>query len=195
MTDERSVADWTLSQELVDRFVAGKATEAEEAALADEVAQVMPFHAELPNPLVAALKKVMDRLGGEPSLWAWLDRHAGRPRKTARLYLLMSVLDRIGTEPAVVTALTEYRSRTPYPPGLEQYLPPATSDDTLAALSGDIELLLRQDRVETAVALGVSVVDLLGELAPRIAELDPELRGLDDQVTDLRRNLQQAVTA
>jgi hypothetical protein len=38
-------------------------------------------------------------------------------------------------------------------------------------------------------------VDLLGELAPRIAELDPELRGLDDQVADLRRNLQQAVTA
>jgi hypothetical protein len=194
MSDERSVADWTLSQELVDRFVAGKATEAEEAALADEVAQVMPFHAELPNPLIAALKKVMDRLGGEPSLWAWLDRHPGRPRKTARLYLVMSVLDRVSAEPAVVTALKEYRSHTLYPPGLEQYLPPATSAETLADLSGEIELLLRADRVDTAVALGASTVDLLGELAPRIAELNPELRELGDQVADLRRNLRQSVT-
>jgi hypothetical protein len=192
MTNERSVADWTLSQELVDRFVAGKATETEEAALADEVSQIMPFHAEMPNPLVAAVKKVMDRLGGEPQLWAWLDRHPGRPRKTARLYLVMSLLDRISTEPAVVTALTEYRSHTPYPPGLEEYLPPATSGETLADLSGEIELLLRQDRVDTAVALAASAVDLLGELAPRIAEQNPDLRELGDQVTDLRKDLTQA---
>jgi hypothetical protein len=195
MTDERPVADWTLSQDLLDRFVAGHATEAEEAALADEVARVMPFHAELPNPLVAALEKVMDHLGGEPSLWAWLDRHPGRPRKTARLYLVMSLLDRISTEPAVVSALAEYRAQTPYPPGLEEYLPPATSEETLADLSGQIELLLRDDRVDTAVAVGSSVLDLLDALAPRVAELDPAQGGLRDQIAELRRDLRQVTAA
>jgi hypothetical protein len=149
----------------------------------------------MPNPLVAALKRVMDRLGGEPQLWAWLDRHPGRPRKTARLYLVMALLDRISTEPAVVTALTEYRSHTLYPPGLEEYLPPVTSEGTLADLSGEIELLLRQDRVDTAVALAASTVDLLGELVPRIAELNPGLHDLRDHVAGLRKDLGQVTAA
>ncbi len=40
-----------LDPRLVDRFVAGTLDPAGEAALAEEVARLLPFHAELPNGL------------------------------------------------------------------------------------------------------------------------------------------------
>ncbi|TKA11180.1 iron-containing alcohol dehydrogenase [Actinacidiphila oryziradicis] len=44
-------------------------------------------------------------------------------------------------KPAVVTALRELRERTPYPQGLEDYLVPATDDETLVSLAFKIESL------------------------------------------------------
>jgi hypothetical protein len=193
ITDERPRADWTLSPDLVDVFVAGTATPPEEAALADEVARIMPYHAELPNPLVEALSRIMDKLGGEPGLWTWLDRHPGRPRTVARVYAVLGMLDRVGAEPAVATALAEYREQHPDPPDLAPLLVPATSIETLPGVSGEIELLLGEGRLDDAVRAAAAAVELLGELAPRVAELNPALRALGDEAAMARRVLQEAV--
>jgi hypothetical protein len=138
---------------------------------------------------------VEDRLGGASGLWSWLDRHPGRPRETARLYQFMALLDRISPDPAVVAALTELRAETPYPPGLEEYLLPITSEETLANLSGEIELLLAKDRVDDALRLARATADVLARLAPRIAEREPQLRGLSDEVTGALRELAGATTS
>jgi hypothetical protein len=181
MTDDQPTTAFRLSDVLVDGFVSGSLSPPEEAALAEEIARLLPFHAQLPNPVAAALKRVKDHLGGEAALWSWLDRHPGRPRETARLYHVMALLDRISAEPAVVAALSELRAETPYPPGLEDHLLPITSEETLANLGGEIELLLARDRVDDALRVARATADLLGRLAPRVAELDPRLTGLGDE--------------
>ncbi|MCW2870022.1 hypothetical protein [Actinacidiphila oryziradicis] len=87
------------------------------------------------------MSQIIDHLGNQRALLAWLDRHPGRPRLVARLYVLIGLLDLYSAKPAVVTALRELRERTPYPPGLEDYLVPATDDETLASLAFKIESL------------------------------------------------------
>jgi hypothetical protein len=195
MTDDQPETAFRLSDVLVDGFAAGSLSPAEENALAEEIARLLPFHAQLPHPVAAALKRVEDRLGGASGLWSWLDRHPGRPRETARLYQFMALLDRISPDPAVVAALTELRAETPYPPGLEEYLLPITSEETLANLSGEIELLLAKDRVDDALRLARATADVLARLAPRVAEREPQLRGLSDEVTGALRELAGATTS
>jgi hypothetical protein len=187
MTDDRPKTAWRLAPELVDGFIDGSLDPSEDAALADEVARLMPFHTDLPNPVVAALSRLTTKLGGTAGLWAWLDRHPGRPRIVSRLYSFVALLDRISAEPAVVTALKEFRERTPYPPGLEGFLVPVTTEETLASLAQDIELLLAKDRLEEAVALALATADVLAEIAPRVAELNPELAGLGAEIHTARQ--------
>jgi hypothetical protein len=187
--EELPAPDWYLDPALVDGFVAGKLDEHGEAFLAGEIAKVLPFHAELPHPLAAQLTRIADALGGEPAVWAWLDRFPGRPRAIARLYAAQGLLDRVGAEPAVVTALAEYRTHTPFPPGLENHLVPVTSVETLPSLSGEIELLLRRDQVDEAVRVALAATELLARLAPRVAELEPALAGLGSEVEQTRKDL------
>ncbi|MET8616159.1 hypothetical protein [Streptomyces misionensis] len=106
-----------------------------EAALAHQVARLLPFHWTWPNRVAEEMSQIMDHVGDQRELIAWLDRHPGLPRLVARLYVFMGFLDRYSAVPAVVTAMREYRERTPYPPGLEPYLVPATDDDTLASIA------------------------------------------------------------
>jgi hypothetical protein len=192
MTEERHGTAWRLAPELVDGFVRGDLDPPEEEALADEIARLLPFHADLPNPVAAELSRLTKKLGGTAGLWTWLDRHPGRPRVVSRLYSFMSLLDRVTSEPAVVTAVAERREKTPYPPGLEGYLVPATTVETLASLAGDIELLLAKDRLDDAVALALATADMLAEVAPRVAELNPHLAGLQDEVGQARRYVAEA---
>jgi hypothetical protein len=194
MAEERQRSTWRLEPDFVDAFVAGDITEAEEAALADEIARLLPFHAELPVPVAAALSRLLNHLGGSTGMWAWLDRHPGRPRVVARLYRLMAVLDRVSAEPGVVTALAEFRERTPYPPGLEDHLIPITSEETLASLSGRIELLLGEDQLAKAVQAADAAAGMLAEIAPRAAELQPELAVLRDEVEQARQALAVATS-
>jgi hypothetical protein len=193
MTDDRPETAWRLAPELVDGFIDGSLDPTEDAALANEVARLMPFHTDLPNPVVAALSRLTTRLGGTAGLWAWLDQHPGRPRIVSRLYSFVALLDRIGAEPAVVTALTEFRERTPYPAGLEGHLVPATTEETLASVAQDIELLLAKDRLDEAVALALATADALTEIAPRVAELNPDLTGLGAEVQTARRFVADAL--
>lgn len=133
------MTDFALHHATIDAFVEGKLDPAGEADLADRVARILPFHALLPNPMVVKLKRVLDHLGGEQALLAWLDRYPGRPRVVARLFAFIAMLDQYGAEPAVVSALREFRTHTRYPPGLEKYLVPQTDDETLASLSWEVE--------------------------------------------------------
>jgi hypothetical protein len=178
-----------LDRALVDAFTSGKLDPAGETALAEQVAWLVPVHWTLPNPAVSALAGLTKHLGGEPALYAWLDRHPGRPRLVARTYRLIGLLDRISDQPAVVTALAELRARDGDPAGLRGYLVPDTDAGTLASLGEQIELLLADDPVEDALRLALSTVDVLHRLAPRVAELDPGLSGLGEELEQIRRSL------
>jgi hypothetical protein len=178
-----------LDRKLVDAFTSGKLDQAGEAALAGQVAQLLPTHWMLPNSAAAALSKLKKHLGGPAALEAWLDGHPGRPRLVARTYRLISLLDRLSDRPAVVTALAEMRAEAGDPPGLRGYLMPATTAETLASLAQQIESALADQPAEDALRLAQETVDLLQRLAPRVRELDPDLSGLDDELADIRRSL------
>jgi hypothetical protein len=184
----QTVAGFWLDPVLVDAFLGDARDPRGEALLADQVAHLLPFHAELPNPLASALSRITAHLGGDAGLLEWLDRHSGRPRLTARLYVLISLLDRFSADPVVVTALRELRAETPYPPGLARYLVPDTSDETLAALSHHIEVLLGDDREEDAVRLAFAVCDVL----ERLVEFDPRTRELADLAARARKDISAA---
>ncbi len=187
---ERSTpAEFGLDRTLVDAFTDGTLDPQGEETLAEQVARLMPFHWALPNPIAAAMSRIIDHLGDQRALLAWLDRHPGRPRRTARLYVLIGLLDQFSANPAVLTALRELRERTPYPPGLEDHLVPATDEETLASLAFKIEALLGEDRSDDAVELAVATVAMLQQVAPRAGELDPEVRDMDELMEQVRQDL------
>jgi hypothetical protein len=181
-----------LDPELIDEFVAGAAGPEGEAELAEQVATVLPWHASLPTDVAGDLTRLVRHLGGDDALLQWLDGHPGRPRVVARAYRLIGLLDGISGSRAVVTALRELRERTPYPPGLEGHLVPETNSGTLASLGQQIEALLGDDRPGDAVALSLAVLAALRDVAPRAAELDPELRGLGVLLEQTRLGIEQA---
>ncbi|MEU6097252.1 hypothetical protein [Streptomyces sp. NPDC047079] len=192
---ERSVpSGFTLDPVLVSDFVAGTLDARGEAALAGQVARLMPVHWALPNKLTETMTQVVDHLGGQRELMAWLDRHPGLPRLTARLYVFMGLLDRFSANPAVVTALRESRERTPYPRGLHDYLVPETDDETLGSLAYKIEELLGDGRRDDATELALATAEWLRETAPRAEELDPEVGDMGELMGHIHRDIQAAAT-
>jgi hypothetical protein len=181
----QTVADIWLDPVLVDAFLGDAQDPRGEELLADQVAHLLPFHAELPNPLASALSRITAHLGGDAGLLEWLDRHPGRPRLTARLFVLISLLDRFSADPVVVNALRELRAEIPYPPGLARYLVPDTTEETLAALSYHIEVLLGDDRKEDAVQLAFAVCDML-EL---LVDIDLRTRELANLAARARKDI------
>ncbi|MDT4993407.1 MAG: hypothetical protein QOH97_3299 [Actinoplanes sp.] len=176
-----------LERKLVDAFTSGKLDQSGEAALAGQVAQLLPMHWMLPNSAAAALSKLTKHLGGPAALEAWLDSHPGRPRLVARTYRLIGLLDQLSDRRAVVTALAEMRAEAGDPPGLRGFLMPATTVETLASLAEQIESILADHPAEDALRL--APVDLLQRLAPRVRELDPDLNGLDGELAEIHRSL------
>jgi hypothetical protein len=187
------MTDFALHRATIDAFVEGKLDAEGEADLADRVARILPFHAQLPNPIVAKLKRVLDHLGGKQALLAWLDRHPGRPRVVARLFAFIGVLDQYSAEPAVVSALREFRERTRYPQGLEKYLVPQTDDETLASLSWELESLLAEDRVDEAVRVATAAVAMLEEITPAAQDRDHDVGALGPLLKQIRQELRAAV--
>jgi hypothetical protein len=108
-------------------FVQDRLDDAGRATLADEVARMLPFHLQLPNPVIADLVAVTGHLGGDEALLRWLDGYPGRPRVTARLFRVINLLDRWSAVPGVVLALEQRRARDPYPHALAGYLLPDTT--------------------------------------------------------------------
>jgi hypothetical protein len=178
-----------LERKLVDAFTSGKLDHAGEAALAEQVARLLPAHWMLPNSAAAAFSKLTKHLGGPAALEVWLDGHPGRPRLVARTYRLVGLLDRLSDRRAVVTALGPLRAEAGDPPGLRGYLMPATTDETLASLAEQIESMLADHPAEDVLRLALATIDLLQRLAPRVRELDADLSGLDDELAEIRRSL------
>lgn len=93
--DEAAVNGFHLDPELIDAFSEGNLDQQGEAVLARRVARVLPAQGSLPNPVAAALSRVVARLGGETALFAWLRSHPGLPRLVATVYALIGLLDRL----------------------------------------------------------------------------------------------------
>jgi hypothetical protein len=180
---------WELDRELVDALVADRLDASGQAVLAEQVARVLPVHWVAPGPVVTALSQLVDRLGGERELFGWLERHPGRPRLVARMYMVIGLLDQISDDPAVLAALRELRLRVPFPPGLSGYLIPDTDDGTLAELSARIEAILADDRADEAFRVSVAALATLKEIAPRVGELDHDLSALGSIAEQVRQEL------
>ncbi|MGV9248206.1 hypothetical protein [Streptomyces sp. NPDC003710] len=188
--DRSAPSQFGLDPALVGNFAAGTLDPRGEAALADQVARLLPFHWVLSNTLTEAMTQVTDHLGGQRELMAWLDRHGGLPQLVARLYVVMGLLDQYSENSAVVTALRESRERTPYPPGLKGYLVPETDDETLGGIAFKIEELLGDGRTAEAAALGLATADWLRHVAPRAGELDPKVGDMGELMDHMRRDIQ-----
>ena len=174
---------------LVEGFVAGTLDGQEQAALAEEVAHLLPMHWRLPNRTVAALSRIITHLGGEAELLAWLDRYPGEPRAVARLYRLVDLLDRVSGDEAVVAALAGLRAQDGDPPDLAHYLVPDTNSATLGSLATEIELLLADGQTGTALEVGAAAADLLHRLAGRAGE---GYRELGEHAARRTQEIQQA---
>jgi hypothetical protein len=172
--------------EPVRAFVQDRLDDAGRATLADEVARMLPFHLQLPNPMIADLVAVTGHLGGDEALLRWLDGYPGRPRVTARLFQVIDLLDRWSAVPGVVLALEQRRARDPYPHALAGYLIPDTNAGTLASLGQLIESRLADDRLDEAGCLALRSLALLEDIAPAAAELDRRAAELEHQVRVLR---------
>ncbi|MFF7206562.1 hypothetical protein [Streptomyces sp. NPDC008141] len=190
--DRAAPADYALDHRQVAEFVVGTLDAEGETALAHQVARLLPFHWTWPNRVVEAMSQLMDHFGDQRELMAWLDRHPGQPRLVARLYVFMGLLDWYSAAPAVVTAMREYRERTPYPPGLKPYLVPATDDSTLASIAFKVEKLLSEERTREAVELAIATAAWLQQVAPRARELTPDVGDLDELMEQARQDIKAA---
>ncbi|USX53779.1 hypothetical protein [Lentzea sp. HUAS12] len=162
------MAHFSLDPALVRELEEGGLTPVDEQELAEQVARVLPFHAELPHTIAGDLLRVVKHVGGDRALLPWLDDHPGRPRLVARVYRVIGLLDELTARPDVVTALRSVRASDGDPPELAGLMPPATDESTLASLSWRIERLLGETRDEEAVRSAVAAVDLLGQVAPAL---------------------------
>jgi hypothetical protein len=196
MTDHEQlpIPGFYLDRKLVKRFVADELDEDGQAELADQVAIIVMFHAELPTALAAQITRIVKHLGDETALVRWLDRFPGRPRIVARLFALIGLLDTFSAEPSVVAALSELRADTPYPPGLSNYLTPDTDDETLGGLAWHIEQLAADDRMADAARLALDAAALVERLAPRARELNPNLPDLADLAANAAKAVEEAAS-
>jgi hypothetical protein len=104
MTDQQEppMSRFTLDPKLIKRLVTGRLDEQGEVELAEQVARLIPFHADLPVPLVGEMTRLSKHLGGEAAIVDWLDHFPGRPRIVARSFVFIELLERFSAEPAVV---------------------------------------------------------------------------------------------
>ncbi|MFJ6836975.1 hypothetical protein [Streptomyces sp. NPDC091209] len=176
----------------VSGFIAGTLSTEDEARLADEVAQLLPHHWDLPTKSVEALTPVVDHLGGQQELMAWLDRHPGRPRLIARIYVLLGHLDQYSDDPAVLAAVRHARAEDPYPVGLRGYLTPETNDETLGSLAFRIEELLGDNREDDATALALATADWLRGAARNADNPSDDVREMGELMGHMRQDITEA---
>ncbi|MET7743671.1 hypothetical protein [Streptomyces sp. NPDC005385] len=171
---------FVLDNRKVAAFISGTISAEDEAALADEVARLLPHHWDLPTKSVEALTPLVDHLGGQPQLMVWLDHQPGLPRLTARIYVLLGHLDQYSENSAVLDAVRHARAQNPYPAGLRGYLIPETNDETLGGLAFRIEELLGDNRQQDATALALTTADWLRRAARDAENPDSDVREMGE---------------
>jgi hypothetical protein len=185
---------FALDSAMVGAFVAGTLGPEDEATLAGQVAGLLPHHWDLPTKSAEALTPLVDHLGGQPELMAWLDRHPGRPRLTARIYVLLGHLDQYSEDPEVLACVRHARAQDPYPVGLRGYLTPETNDETLGGLAFRIEELLGDSREQDATELALATADWLRGAARNAETTDDHLRETGELMGHLREDIGEAAT-
>lgn len=183
---------FVLDNTKIAAFIDGSISTEDETALADEVARLIPHHWDLPTKSVEALTPLVDHLGGQPQLMAWLDHHPGLPRLTARIYVLLGHLDQYSEDPAVLDAVRHARSRNPYPTGLRGYLAPETNDETLGGLAFRIEELLGDNRRQDATALALTTSDWLRRAAQDAESPTSDVRGMGELMGHMHHDISEA---
>lgn len=173
-------------------FVDGTIDTEDEARLADEVAALLPLSWNIPNKARETLTPITNHLGGQHELMMWLDRHPGRPRLTARIYVLLGLLDQYTDDTAVLDALRESRAREPYPAGLRGHLLPETGEETLSSLAYRIEKCLGDDNEKEAVALALATADWLRRVAGQSNDPDPTVRELGSLMAHVYADISDA---
>ncbi len=180
------MTEFRLDRAPIDALVAGTLDRVGEAALADQVARVLPFHWMLPNSTAQALSRIRHHFGGEPGLLDWLDRHPGRPRLVARVSALIGLLDEVSGQPAVLDALRALRAQAGDPPELTGYLVADTDSKTLPSLGTRVESLLGED-LDEAARVAIATVTML--LQATSAADDSAARDLRDRLGRLRQRI------
>ncbi|WP_307820676.1 hypothetical protein [Streptomyces sp. BRB081] len=179
---------------LVLGFVEGGLDTADEARLAEEVAKTLPLRWSLPSRALERLNLLSNHLGGERGLLKWLDGHPGLPRLTARLLVLVDGLERYTDDPAVVTAVRDFRAGHGLPEELGGVLPPATSAETLSDLSSRLDRQLFDHDVEGARSLGLATSRWLRDAASAATSPSPGLTEMGEVMARLHEDLAAAST-
>ncbi|MFG2944846.1 hypothetical protein [Streptomyces adustus] len=178
--------------ELAAGFVDDALSPQQQVQLAQQVAGMLPFHWSQSNTYASVMSQILEHVGSQQKLMRWLDGFPGLPRLTARLYVVMGLLDEYSGKPAVVTALREFREQTPVPPGLQGCLLPETDDETLAGLAFRIEEHLGDQEMDKAVEIALATTDCLRRVAPRATELDPSVDDMGELMSHSQHDLQDA---
>lgn len=176
----------------VEGFLAGTLSDAEEARLAEEIAEVLPLGWSLSPRGKERLSSVTDRLGGQRQLLEWLDRHPGLPRLTARVFVLMGTLDQYTDDPEVLDALRSARSADPFPAALREDLPPETDEETLGDLASRLEELLGERHTREATRVALASADWLLHVSRQANT--PSTRRLGELMHHLRREIGDAAS-
>ncbi|SEN16323.1 hypothetical protein [Actinacidiphila rubida] len=183
---------YRLDQDMVGRFGAGTLDRQEEAGLAQEVAEMLPHSWDLPYKPEEALHQVIDHLGGQDELMRWMDGYPGLPRLTARIYVLLGLLDQCSETPKVVAALRTSRTHEPYPAGLHDYLVPQTNADTLPGLGHHVEELLSDKEEEKATALATATANWVRESLQYAEVPKPQADELADLMAHAEADIDEA---
>lgn len=187
------MTDVGLDRDAADDFVERGLDPEREAALADQVARLLAHPEPVPVAFASALVRIVQRLGGEDALLAWMDQYPGRPRLVSRVLVLIGLLDYYSDRPAVVTALRELREDFT-PPDLRRYLLAAETDaTTLADLGGKLRLLLADEVVDELGRVALATTDMLVRLASRAAALDPGVKELGPAAERSRHAIREAL--
>jgi hypothetical protein len=192
----RSVPDgFRLDQATVAAFSAGTLGPDGEARLAQQVAELMPHSWDLPFKPEEALHQLVTHLGGQDQLIRWLEGFPGLPRLTARIYVLLGLLDSCSEVPAVVEALRISRTHEPYPAGLGDLLVPQTNADTLSGLGYTVETLLSDGRRDKAVDVALATADWVSRAvsSPDAPRTDPD--DLAELMTHARADISEAAAS
>jgi hypothetical protein len=184
-----------LDQDKVGRFTAGTLDPPGEAGLASEVAELLPLSWDLPVKPEESLNQIVRHLGGRDQLLRWLDGHPGLPRLTARIYVLLDLLDQYSEAPAVVGALRAARARDPYPAGLRDYLVPQTDEETLSGLGHDVEQLLSERDEAKATALAAATANWVRDSLEHAPAPAPETGELAELMAHAEADIDQAAAA